>query len=423
MRLLPRSCDFNASGTKLLPDRRVRFPQRAEVAELADAPDSKSGSLRGVWVRFPPSALSRPAFEHDSPPPGPGGRTLERIKALGSILIAAFVVATGAGAETPAAPRVTVITDSVGGILSSATKTRAKLGARLDLRLEAETCRKLVDPGCPTYDNDAPESALATIERLGPALGSVVVIDVGYNDHYDLYGAGIDEVMRALDAAGVQHVVWVTLEETEPGWRETNEVIRAAPARWAQIAVAEWATASAGRPWFVDHAHMNDQGAVAFGAFLRPFVLDACGVPCAPPPPAFCGLARTVNGFDAVAASVVACGVALTTIVRLERGDRGDWSCSRAVGGAVELDCRRGESRLQVLERSPIAAVRHRGVVSLANWVFRLRGSRLEGRSRVGPWRLLIAKAPYCEPAAPHEVLVALRLRPQTRHGGCFVPP
>src|SRR5512141_1839640 len=30
--------------------------ERAEVAELADAPDSKSGSLRGVWVRFPPSA-------------------------------------------------------------------------------------------------------------------------------------------------------------------------------------------------------------------------------------------------------------------------------------------------------------------------------------------------------------------------------
>ena len=29
---------------------------RAEVAELVDAPDSKSGSLRGVWVRFPPSA-------------------------------------------------------------------------------------------------------------------------------------------------------------------------------------------------------------------------------------------------------------------------------------------------------------------------------------------------------------------------------
>src|SRR3954465_11486428 len=44
--------------------RRVGSTMRAqaEVAELADAPDSKSGSLRGVWVRFPPSA------------PPPGGR-------------------------------------------------------------------------------------------------------------------------------------------------------------------------------------------------------------------------------------------------------------------------------------------------------------------------------------------------------------
>ena len=31
----------------------------AEVAELADAPDSKSGSRKGVRVRVPPSALAR----------------------------------------------------------------------------------------------------------------------------------------------------------------------------------------------------------------------------------------------------------------------------------------------------------------------------------------------------------------------------
>src|SRR4051812_47151770 len=36
-----------------------RLPSRqAEVAELADAPDSKSGGLRAVWVRPPPSALA-----------------------------------------------------------------------------------------------------------------------------------------------------------------------------------------------------------------------------------------------------------------------------------------------------------------------------------------------------------------------------
>ena len=130
-------------------------------------------------------------------------------------------------------------------------------------------------------------------------------------------------------------------------------MIRAAPARWPQLTVADWAPVAAGQPWFVDDAHMNYAGAVAFGAFLRPFVLDACGAPCAPPPPAFCGLARTVNGFDAVAASLVTCGSALATIVHIERGDRGAWDCSRAVGGTVELECRQGEQQLQVLERDP----------------------------------------------------------------------
>jgi hypothetical protein len=51
-------------GTRGGP-RLVPFREQAEVAELADAPDSKSGSLRGVWVRFPPSAL---AFQGNSVP-------------------------------------------------------------------------------------------------------------------------------------------------------------------------------------------------------------------------------------------------------------------------------------------------------------------------------------------------------------------
>lgn len=46
-----------------------------------------------------------------------------------------------------------------------------------------------VDPGCGAT---APESALATIERLGSALGPIVVWNVGYNAPSDGYAQKLD---------------------------------------------------------------------------------------------------------------------------------------------------------------------------------------------------------------------------------------
>jgi hypothetical protein len=89
--------------------------------------------------------------------------------------------------------------------------------------------------------------------------------------------------MRALLAAGVRRVVWVTLEEAQERWALINARIRAAPNRWPQLVVADWAEASAGKDWFVDGVHMTSDGGLAFAEFLRPFVLQACGEPCAPP--------------------------------------------------------------------------------------------------------------------------------------------
>ncbi len=133
----------------------------------------------------------------------------------------------------------------------------------------------------------------------------------------------------------------------------------------------------------------------------------------------FCGLARTVNGFDPVAARGVGCADALAETPRIERGVRGPWSCSRSVGGTVELACRAGAAELDVLERAPVAASRRGPVVTLANWRFRLAGVRVEGRSG-GRWLVLVAGLPYCEPDVPRAALVALRLGPLTPNGGCF---
>lgn len=320
------------------------------------------------------------------------------------------------GSSSP--PRVTLLTDSVGGALYWESSARAELGRRIDLRVEQQTCRKLVEPGCPAYGIGTPDSALATVQRLGPELGRIVIVNVGYNDQPGGYAQGLDQVMSALVAAGVQRVIWVTLVEHQREWAQINEQVRVAPARWPQLTVADWAPIAAGQDWFVDEAHLNWIGASAYAHFLRRLVLEACGPNCAPPL-TFCGLARTVNGFDPVRAGEIACGNALDIVTAVERGEHGDWMCSRAVNADYELDCRNGEDVIQVLERSPVPAIRLKGRVRMANWVFRLQGRTLQGREDGSGWTT-IGRSPFCIPDAPREVLVALRLRPLTPSAGCF---
>lgn len=137
----------------------------------------------------------------------------------------------------------------------------------------------------------------------------------------------------------------------------------------------------------------------------------------------YCGLVRTVDGFEPVqAVRGIGCSSARTAVAALDRGERGQWDCSRAMHARFELDCRRPGEELQILERSPGPAHRHDGEVVLANWAFRLVGVRIEGRRRGGGW-IDLSGAPFCEPEVPREALLALRLRPLTPSGGCFALP
>jgi hypothetical protein len=342
--------------------------------------------------------------------------------ARGLTLLAALALA-GAGVARAAPVRVTLITDSVAEVLTQNPVPEQTLAQGFEFQFQSQACRKLASPGCPASNTISPSSALDVVHMLGSQLGPIVVIDVGYNDIAPNYPSGLDEVMAALVAAGVRKVVWVTLEENQGTWAEINQVIRAAPARWPELTVADWAPVAAGQPWFTDDAHLNYDGAVAFASFLRPILLGVCGKACAPPPPRFCGLARTVNGFDPVSAvRGISCGRARGAIRGVERGDAGPWVCSRAVHAGYELDCRTSGAEIQVLERSPVPAVRHGGVVTLANWSFRLRGPALQGLTGRGHWQTLIARPPYCVPDAPRQVLAALPLRRTTSAGGCYAP-
>jgi hypothetical protein len=189
----------------------------------------------------------------------------------------------GTAGPEPYPPRVTLIADSVGGVLFWAVPQRDELARGLDLRLEVKTCRKLVGPGCYAF-GEVPSSALDVVTTVGPELGHLVVVDVGYNDPAEGYAANLDAVMAALVAAGVEHVIWVTLRETEVPWVQINEQIRAATGRWPQLIIADWASIAQAHPaWFVDEAHMNELGAEGFVGLLRPAIFAACGNPCFPP--------------------------------------------------------------------------------------------------------------------------------------------
>jgi hypothetical protein len=83
--------------------------------------------------------------------------------------------------------------------------------------------------------------------------------------------------MRALLAAGVERVIWVTLREASAKaglYAQSNARIRAADRRWKRLVVADWNAHSRGRPWFrTDGLHLTPAGAMGLAQLLRPLVL------------------------------------------------------------------------------------------------------------------------------------------------------
>jgi hypothetical protein len=346
-------------------------------------------------------------------------RNLLNVHLAALSLVLLLVSATGARAETPApGPRVTVITDSSGSALVFDGASNAILGRGFDLDVETVICRKLVKRGCGGAE-PAPPSALDTVQILAAQgrLGKIVVIDTGYNDRPEEVGEAVDPLLRALLSAGVEKVIWVTYVERLSEWADSNRLLVAAATRWPQLTLADWnAVALPNDEWFVDQAHLNSLGGRALATFLHPFLVYACGTACAPRP-AFCGLARTSRGFAYVRATGIECAAARATLAAIDRGTPLAWSCVANVDPSIERTCRSGDGSIEILVRSPVAVTRVGGVVTIANWSFRLHGLVLQARQDERGW-LSLGPAPWCAPEAPLEALEALRL--DHTAGGCF---
>ena len=207
----------------------------------------------------------------NSPPFG----NLAPVRRWTTIGILSAAIAAVLLAASPAAaakkPRVTVIGDSVQASFSYVPKAVSRLGKGFDLKVDALVCRRLITSSC-TYNGVTPKTALQVIQSKGPALGSVVVLNVGYNEGSGTYD--VNAVMRALRKAKVKGVVWVTLREQRSVYTAINARIRQAAGRWKGLALVDWNAASSGKPWFgSDGLHLNSAGAFALSGLLRQKVL------------------------------------------------------------------------------------------------------------------------------------------------------
>ena len=76
--------------------------------------------------------------------------------------------------------------------------------------------------------------AISLFQNAGPALGDVVVLDLGYNDVADpaVFRSRIDGAMAAL--AGVKRVLWLNQHDWGPGRAGMNAELVAAAARYSE---------------------------------------------------------------------------------------------------------------------------------------------------------------------------------------------
>ena len=117
-------------------------------------------------------------------------------------------------------------------------------------------------------------SLLAAIEPLrtaGPALGDIVVLDLGYNDGDDpaVFRSRVDDAMTAMQ--GIRRVIWLNQHEWRPGRAGMNAELAAAAQRYPNLDVVDWNAEVQAHPEtvYADQIHLTPSGQEAMATLVR----------------------------------------------------------------------------------------------------------------------------------------------------------
>lgn len=208
-------------------------------------------------------------------------------RALPVWLLVAIVLGTASGQAGSAAPpleRVTVIGDSIATAIEYDPTARPILARGVDLDLQLAVCRRLAGDSCP-YQGLRPPTLVALLPSI--ALGSTVVVAVGYNDFEQTFAETVETALQALGRAGAKHVLWLTLRAERHSYVHMNDLVSEAAARHPELTIVDWNLYSRSHPdWFQpDGLHLTDVGAIAMATLVHRS-LEELGLVAAPAAPA-----------------------------------------------------------------------------------------------------------------------------------------
>ena len=210
-----------------------------------------------------------------------------RAVALAAVVLAALGLVAGAQGGSAAPPvRVTVFGDSAATAMAYDPDAKRTLGRGIDLRLEVAACRRLGDTSCP-YDGVRPPNVIDRATALGSEMGSVVVVNVGYNDFEANYADNIEQALAVFRKAGVEHVVWLTLRAERQSYLSMNAMITAAAQKHPEMTVVDWNAQARNNPGWLqpDGIHLTPLGAEGMAALVNDALvqLGVAPKPLAPP--------------------------------------------------------------------------------------------------------------------------------------------
>ncbi|HEX2782484.1 MAG TPA: hypothetical protein VHN36_02790 [Ilumatobacteraceae bacterium] len=195
----------------------------------------------------------------------------------------------------PPVPRVLWIGDSSLEGLKFYSQSQRAIGG-MTYVLDAESCRRLVNPSCHSLAGNVPNTALEAVQGATGAFDAVV-IGTGYNEGSAGFSAAFDRIVAAARSKGAVRILWMNYRlrdgltrrgtDNNPSYVANNATLlqKVASGAYPDVVIADWRDYTASvRDWFVsDGIHYQPTGALGAADYISRWISNLFSERCPQP--------------------------------------------------------------------------------------------------------------------------------------------